>query len=853
MSRAIGFGVALAAIVSAAPVSAQENAARDYDVPAQPLGSALLEVARLSGQSVVVGTDLVVGRRSPRLKGRFAPAEALDRILAGSGLRAERVGDNFVVTRDPAAGQGAFVEEDGPGEVLVTGSRIRGAPIASPVITRTAEDIRNEGQATLVDVIRTIPQNFGGGQNPGVGLNVPAASGSNVGEGASLNLRGIGSDATLTLLNGRRLSYSSSRQSVEISAIPVLAVERIEIVADGASAIYGSDAVAGVANIRLKRDAEGLLTSGRLGGSTDGGNFEQIYGALAGSRWSGGGAFVAYEFSRNTPIRGEDRSYARSATPGLDLFPSRERHSAVASGHQALSDALELSIDLLYGRRRNASVFALGAAGDRAVSRGETSSRAKSLAVAPALAWRPGAGWRIEASGSYGSDRVRYETTSYAAERLTSRTFGCYCNEALTAELAGDGPLFALPGGPARVALGVGYRDNRFVSERAAGDPQNVRASQESRYAYGELSLPLIGPAEGVPAVHRLTASAALRYEHYPSVDDVVTPKLGLNYAPSPDLDIKASWGRSFRAPTLLQRFQPLVVGLFAPSRFGGSGFAAGSTVLYVTGGRETLLPERAQTWSATVSLHPRGLEGATLELSYFDTRYRDRIVAPIAFILNALADPIYADQITRSPSGAQAAAVRAAAGQFLNSTGQAFDPARVVAIIDNASVNAGQQRIRGLDGQFSYTASLGGGALAVAVGASYLESEQQLTTDQPVLPLAGTLFNPPHLRVRATAGWTIGGLTLTAAATHAGGVDDPRMRPVDRVNGVTQADLTLRYRTGDGLAWWRGLDLVLTAQNLLNAKPDRIATTLPYDTPYDSTNYSPVGRFLAVAISKQW
>ena len=85
------------------------------------------------------------------------------------------------------------------------------------------------------------------------------------------------------------------------------------------------------------------------------------------------------------------------------------------------------------------------------------------------------------------------------------------------------------------------------------------------------------------------------------------------------------------------------------------------------------------------------------------------------------------------------------------------------------------------------------------------------------------------------------------------GGVEDRRATPVRRVGGMTQGDLTLRYRTGGGPAWWRGIDLVVTAQNILNAKPSPIATTLPYDTPYDSTNYSPFGRVLALSASKSW
>src|SRR5690606_404365 len=109
---------------------------------------------------------------------------------------------------------------------------------------------------------RSIPQNFAGGQNPGVALG--SGNNTNLTGGSAFNLRGLGPDATLTLLNGRRLSYGGFQQAVDASLVPVAALKQIEIITDGASALYGSDAVAGVANIILKRDFDGLTMAGRV-------------------------------------------------------------------------------------------------------------------------------------------------------------------------------------------------------------------------------------------------------------------------------------------------------------------------------------------------------------------------------------------------------------------------------------------------------------------------------------------------------------------------------------------------------------------------------------------------------------
>src|SRR3546814_13026068 len=94
---------------------------------------------------------------------------------------------------------------------------------------------------------------------------------------------------------------------MDVSAIPVSAVERIEIVADGASAIYGADAVAGVVNILLKPDYDGVSTMARIGASTDGGHVQQQYGLLGGRAWKSGGFLAAYDPTLSSSIRSGPR------------------------------------------------------------------------------------------------------------------------------------------------------------------------------------------------------------------------------------------------------------------------------------------------------------------------------------------------------------------------------------------------------------------------------------------------------------------------------------------------------------------------------------------------------------------
>lgn len=823
---------------------------QSFAIAPQRLADALKQVSLASGVEIIAPAELLEGVEVHGVAGTMSAEDAIGHLLAGTGLVAERVRGVFVIRRQTlVTDTGGHAASDSKA-IVVTGTRIQGAAIASPVTILSREGIRNTGQSSLGEAIRSVPQNFGGGQNPGIGFNVPSASGVDVGGASSLNLRGLGSDATLTLLNGHRLAYSASRQSIDVSAIPLDAVERVEIVADGASAIYGSDAVAGVANVILKRDYAGFGTRAQFGASTDGGNVQQLYGAIAGARWSSGGLFATYEFGRSTEISARERDYAATRVPGLTLYPALKHHSVVVGLHQEFAANLNLAIDGLYNSRVSSLVFPLNAA---QTFTGATATSARSIAVAPSLKLGLGA-WTLDLSAAHGEERTHFATDIFLSGLLLASTPGTYRNRSDWVELGGDGALVDLAGGPARLAMGLGYRSNHFSSFRGTGNIANVAASQDSRYAYAELNLPFVSRANGVGLIDHLSASAALRAERYPGVDSVVTPKFGLVYAPSEEFEAKASWGRSFRAPTFLQQYQLQQVLLVNAQSVGGSGIPAGRTALLVEGGNAALKPERATSWTATMVMRPRFIPGVRLELSYFDVAYKDRIVQPIPLIAQALTNPLYQSLVTLGPSDALKAATIAGAGQFVNAAGSAYDPATVIAIVDNRNRNAGRQSIRGVDLAASYLRGWGNGShLNLQLGASYLKGGQGLIAGQATTPLAGIVFRPPHWRARASASWSDGGLTLTGVVTHSGGLDDTRFASIVRIDTMTMADLTARYRVTRGPAIVRGLDLVVSVQNLFNEKPGAISTTLPYETPYDSTNATPIGRMVSFGISKTW
>jgi len=153
-----------------------------------------------------------------------------------------------------AAGAAPALAQENLGEIVVTGSRIRSANLESttPVTQVTAEDVVTQGVTRIEDLVNQLPQAF-------AAQNVTVSNGAT--GTATLNLRGLGSPRTLVLIDGRRMPYGGvtpASVAPDINQIPTQMIERVDILTGGASAVYGSDAVAGVVNFIMKKDFEGV-------------------------------------------------------------------------------------------------------------------------------------------------------------------------------------------------------------------------------------------------------------------------------------------------------------------------------------------------------------------------------------------------------------------------------------------------------------------------------------------------------------------------------------------------------------------------------------------------------------------
>lgn len=829
-----------AACVTPVAAHAFQAETHSYDLPAQDLDTALHKVAATAGLEFIAPSADLEGRTAPSLKGRMSGREAIEALLRGTGLEAQFDDGSIIVRRRDARD----TDDTGPdAAIVVTGTRIAGAPPTAPVIRITSEDIRTAGQNDLGEVARSLPQNFGGGQNPGIGNGQGAGNeNANINGASTFNLRGIGPNATLTLLNGNRFAYTGISSVIDISAIPVSAVDRVEIIADGASAIYGADAVAGVVNIILKRDYDGLAAMARLGASTDGGNVQQQYGLLGGTRWGSGGVIAAYDFSRSTAIEAGDRSYTSAANPGTTLFPAQRRHSVLLSGHQALAGDVTLSADLLYKKSRSHAVTGFTPTGDLRTSGFDAITHSEIFGIAPTLEVGIGADWSLKATGFYGTDRTAGETALFAGGTEIARFDRRFFNRNLAIEAGFQGALLALPAGDIRLAIGAGARRNQFRTGGAVGDLSKRR---DAVFAYGEIHVPLAAPAQEIAGLHRLALTGAVRFEDYSDSRGIVTPKLGLLWEPVDILRLGISWGRSFKMPTLLQQYSGYSAVLAPASRF-GAGLPSDATVLYAAGSDSRIGPERSENWTLSARLSPAS--GLEITAAWFDIDYRDRVAAPFASSLGALDNPIFADSIVRSPSADFLDNVIAnALPPLQNASGAPYDPASVVAYIDLRDRNIARQRYRGADLSLRYGFAAGGGEITLAAAGTLLRSRQQLRPDAAVTSLAGTLFYPARFRARGSASWSTDRLSLAAFVSHSASLTDARRSPSVKVRGITTIDLTGELRIG------KGTRVALAALNLFNAKPAPIVTSSIADTPYDTTNYSPSGRFVGITVRQEW
>lgn len=316
-----------------------------FDIPAEPLGQALVDFSRTSSQEIFFSEDEAAGKSTTELHGQYTIADALQALLVHTDLTVdvnpagvilvlpkdiERLGNctmwNFsrehsvLLTGVSAMALSlctSLAWAQDTETVNVTASRVirPGFEAPTPTTVLSSDDIYRAGNSNLVDTLNDLPALTGSGSP-----QQSAASGNYVGQ-AFVSLRGLGAQRTLFLVDGQRYTPTNYFGATSVNIIPQAEVQRVEVVTGGASAQWGSDAIAGVVNIVLNHDLEGIKGSIQ-GGTTDYGDYQNYrISVAAGHTFAGGRAHleIAGEVADNNGVGPLSRGWLRA---GYSTIPN---------------------------------------------------------------------------------------------------------------------------------------------------------------------------------------------------------------------------------------------------------------------------------------------------------------------------------------------------------------------------------------------------------------------------------------------------------------------------------------------------------------------------------------------------
>lgn len=342
----------------AVPAMAQERTYQ-FSIPAQDLKSSLRALARVSGQQITFEGTALKGKRAPALNGSYTVRDGVARLLTGTGLDASWGRSGILVIRaapkvaDTSGASylaAANAAEPPRGDIVVTGSRIARQVVTDspvPIVAVNEEDIQSSGATELSEILADYPA-----VTPGLNL-ANSNSQINAAGTSSISLRSLGTDRTLTLIDGRRtVSNRITSSAVSFSTIPTLFVQRVEIITGGASAVYGSDAIAGVVNIITRKKYDGVRVGGRAGISSQGDSQRLNLDLLAGQKLFDDRVSIVLgaSYEKESGVMGHQRaraleslSYSQSADSDPanqgDLGINRPARSSSVPGGRFLSSS----------------------------------------------------------------------------------------------------------------------------------------------------------------------------------------------------------------------------------------------------------------------------------------------------------------------------------------------------------------------------------------------------------------------------------------------------------------------------------------------------------------------------------
>ena len=911
-----GAASALAIALIAVPGAAAEEEPHSFDIPAQSLSDALVEFARQSHINVVAPKSVTEGRLSTPVVGDMEPSEALTRMMQNTGVefRAEKDGsyvlvqavasapkqkavqlaqnapvpgernddDDEEVERAPkrAKQAGAEDRERTLDRVTVTGSLIRGfAPESSPLQVYDRETILDSGATTTEQFIRSLPQNFGGGSTDLVPSGVPGDADVRYNDamGTGANLRGLGSGATLTLLNGRRLAPSSQIGNfVDLSMIPVSALERVDVLSDGASSIYGGDAVAGVINFVLRDDFDGAETSVRLGSVTDGDMKEFRISQALGKSWSTGNLLAVYEYHDRDRLTLADRpdipppATVSENAEHFFLLPRQQRNSAILSVTQSAGADLQLSATGLFSERKGKNSYP--------TSSGQvTGSTAESqlTSVSFGAAYQVTTSWTADFDATYSATSIDEELNRFIPN--SGPIDGLDMDSDLwSVDLRFSGELAELPGGAVQTAFGGQYREETLDTYATITENRLFKGDRQVSALYAEVFVPLVGESNSISGVRRLNATASVRYDDYSDFGSTTNPKVGVLWSPIDGLNVRGSYSEAFAPPPLGRVGDLFSSAQIAPISFVqnlvrreslGPDFE-GKNYLITNGTLADLDPETSRTITYGVD-YSWSFDQSEINIrtSYYDIDFEGRLgTTPRPGNASTLLAPwIDVDDPDALPDGTviflpsddYIASILAGLRRPPTYVGGATSAAEI-GLINNAGVvrNLASVTTKGIDLNIDYARKSGSVDYVAGLNLNnILEFERRAAVTTPAVDVLNTYLNPVDLRLRGHVGVKAGSIDAKLFVNYTDSYRTDSTNQGEEIESWTTLDFRLGYEfapTGAGV--FNNARVSISALNLLDEDPPVAPSNGGFSLAgYDQANASPLGRFIALELSKRF
>jgi len=577
-----------------------------------------------------------------------------------------------------------------------------------------------------------------------------------------------------------------------------------------------------------------------------------------GREWVGGSGLISYEYFDRSDITASDRDFTSGATEPTTLLPEQTRHSVYANIVQEVASNVTLSADGLYANR--SSAFS-----------------SNSPVAGVGTSFRP----RIELfSGSLTADiqlgaqnvvlGAAYSAVD-AKNTLTSTQTGAAVGsddtqtEILSLDARVSGALFEMPGGPVRYAVGGQFRHESFSTQGFTFSATGFEVEREIFAAFAELDAPLwVGGPNSF--VRELRFNAAARWEDYSDFGETLNPKVGVTLQLGDRTFLRGTYSTAFRAPLLVDLnpnpFNVVLRTQIDPTIGGGQ-----TPVLLAYGGNPDLEPEKAEIWTAGISVDRRRASGFSASIDYYHIRFDGRIsnldLSGCRTFSRALreCEPRFGPPLLiRHPSLAQLQEIVGSAALFTDLTGGTIPLSSVSsngALIDGRQFNLSTFETDGIDLNIAYRFAFGADAIEIGLNATKILSyDRRIVSGDPLVSLLDSPNFPVSTRLRLRgiaefADWRIG-----LFISYTDGYSDNRVSPEIPIDSYTSTDLSITYTSPAGAGALRDFQVTLSVRNLFDEEPPFVRGSSSDIFPginYDATNASAVGRFVSLMVSKRF